>query len=441
MFVQHPRFHRENRSSYLDKLLVYSGADLDIWISYWFIPALILLISLCLAPLTLSLDHLLAGSVHADFVLLSKTQPASAQALLSTIAGSIIGVAGVSFSITMVAVSFASGSFGPRLIGNFMRDRGNQTSLGVFIGSFIYTLLILREVRSSDSVKYTDTSIAEFVPQLSISFSLFLAIVCMFFLIYFIHHVPETINIERIIARLGDALKDGVSKRFPKQDSGPKKISAIDQNWIEKADPKDAMEIKYVSEGYIQAIDISALQRIADENELLIDLVKRPGAFVTNHSTVMHVWSEGECDTALKKALGSCLATGDLRTINQNIEFVADQLIEIIARALSPGVNDPFTAIACLNWLQVGILAFADADADEDDASHTIGRVHATPLQFDEFVSAIFVKAVPYIRSDQNVMHHTQEMLSFMAENLKDDGHKSAINKATETLGSRAHVD
>lgn len=412
-----------------------------IWISYWFIPALILLIFLCLAPLTLSLDHHLAGSVHADFILLSETQPASAQALLSTIAGSIIGVAGVSFSITMVAVSFASGSFGPRLIGNFMRDRGNQTSLGVFIGSFIYSLLILREVRGSDSIKYTDSAIAEFVPQLSISFSLMLAVLCMFFLIYFIHHVPETINIERIIARLGDALKDGVAERFPKQESTTKKGADIEPDWFEDADPDEAMEIKYVSEGYIQAIDISALQRIADENRLLIDIVKRPGAFVTTHSTVIHVWAEGECDIALKKTLGSCIATGDLRTINQNIEFVADQLIEIIARALSPGVNDPFTAIACLNWLQVGILAFADADADEDNETPTIGRVHATPLQFDEFVSAIFVKAAPYIRSDQNVMHHTQKMLSFMAESLSDDGHKSAINKALETLESRTHVD
>lgn len=412
-----------------------------IWISYWFIPALILLIFLCLAPLTLSLDHHLAGSVHADFILLSKTQPASAQALLSTIAGSIIGVAGVSFSITMVAVSFASGSFGPRLIGNFMRDRGNQTSLGVFIGSFIYSLLILREVRGSDSVKYTDAAIAEFVPQLSISFSLMLAVLCMFFLIYFIHHVPETINIERIIARLGDALKDGVAERFPKQASATKKETDIEPDWIESVDPDEAMEIKYVSEGYIQAIDINALQRIADENKLLIDIVKRPGAFVTTHSTVMHIWAEGECDIALKKTLGSCIATGDLRTINQNIEFVADQLIEIIARALSPGVNDPFTAIACLNWLQVGVLAFADADADEENIDPIIGRVHATPLQFDEFVSAIFVKAAPYIRSDQNVMQHTLKMLAFMAKNLKDDSHKGAINKALGILESRAHVD
>ncbi len=410
-----------------------------IWISYWFIPALILLVSLLLVPLTLSLDRLLANSGDVDFILLSQTQPDSAQALLSTIAGSIIGIAGVSFSITIVAVSFASGAFGPRLIGNFMRDRGNQTSLGVFIGSFLYTLLILRAVRSADGVAAPNQAISEFVPQLSISVSVGLVIICMFFFIYFIHHVPETINIERIIARLGDALKDEVSARFPKLDSDPKKSSDIDSNWTETADTEKMVKIKYVAEGYIQAIDMHTLRRLADKNGLLIKIIKRPGAFLTTHSTIMHVWPDHECNNALKKELSACVATGDVRTINQNIEFIADQLIEIIARALSPGVNDPFSAIACLNWLQVGILAFAETE--EGDEEQPVARVYAAPLQFDEFVTAIFEKAIPYIWSDQNVMRHTRMILSFIEKELKDDTHIKAINMAIKTLDSRAHID
>ena len=410
-----------------------------IWISYWFIPALILLGSLLLVPLTLSLDRLLADSTDVNFILLSKTQPESAQALLSTIAGSIIGIAGVSFSITIVAVSFASGAFGPRLIGNFMRDRGNQTSLGVFIGSFLYTLLILRSVQSADGITMSTQAISEFVPHLSISVSVGLVIVCMFFFIYFIHHVPETINIERIIARLGDALKDEVSTRFPKLDGEPKKSSGIDQNWPETADTEKMVKIKYVAEGYIQAIDMRTLRRLADKNALLIKIVKRPGAFVTTHSTIMHVWPDHECNNALKRELSACIATGDVRTINQNIEFIADQLIEIIARALSPGVNDPFSAIACLNWLQVGILAFAETEAG--DKKQTIERVYAAPLSFDEFVTAIFEKAIPYIWSDQNVTRHTRMILSFIEKELKDDTHSKTINKAIKTLDSRAHID
>lgn len=320
-----------------------------------------------------------------------------------------------------------------------MRDRGNQTSLGVFIGSFLYTLLILRAVRSADGVAAPNQAISEFVPQLSISVSVGLVIICMFFFIYFIHHVPETINIERIIARLGDALKDEVSARFPKLDSDPKKSSDIDSNWTETADTEKMVKIKYVAEGYIQAIDMHTLRRLADKNGLLIKIIKRPGAFLTTHSTIMHVWPDHECNNALKKELSACVATGDVRTINQNIEFIADQLIEIIARALSPGVNDPFSAIACLNWLQVGILAFAETE--EGDEEQPVARVYAAPLQFDEFVTAIFEKAIPYIWSDQNVMRHTRMILSFIEKELKDDTHIKAINKAIKTLDSRAHID
>lgn len=410
-----------------------------IWFSYWFIPALILLISLLLAPLTLFLDRQFADFMHFDMVLLGRTQPNSAQALLSTIAGSIIGVAGVSFSITMVAVSFASGAFGPRLIGNFMRDRGNQTSLGVFIGSFIYALLILSEIRGADDSDTTQ-AISEFVPQISISVCVGLAIVCMFFLIYFIHHVPETINIERIIARLGNDLKAGVSERFPQTYAKDEGAADVDQKWVEKMDVDKAKTIEYVAEGYIQAVDMSALRRLAKDHGLLIEIVKRPGAFVTTHTTVMHVWTDSECDSALKDELSSCLATGDLRTINQNIEFVADQLVEIIARALSPGVNDPFTAIACLNWLQVGILAFADNNNEDDDHISTIGRVHVRPLKFEDFVSSIFEKASPYIRTDSNVSKHSREMLTFIANELENSAHKAIIIAARHDIDRKENA-
>lgn len=401
-----------------------------IWASYWLIPTLILLASLMLAPFTLWMDHLLAGSVHSDFVLLRETQPDSAQALLSTIAASVIGVAGVSFSITMVAVSFASGSYGPRLIGNFMRDRGNQVSLGIFIGTFIYALLILREVRSADGGDGAQ-SITEFVPQLSISISVALAVICMFVLIYFIHHVPETINIERIIAKLGEALKTGASERFPTSyDDAPRQ--GVDQNWIDKVDQDDAQQIKYVTEGYIQAIDMSALRRIADKQDLLIEIAERPGGFVTTETVVLRIWADKECDGKLKKQLSSCLATGDLRTINQNIEFVADQLIEIIARALSPGMNDPYTAIACLNWLQVGILTFADVVEDED--AMELGRVYARPIAFEEFVKAVFEKVLPYIKTDVNVTAHTRKMLSLVADSVDTKKQKEVINAASREL-------
>jgi uncharacterized membrane protein len=180
--------------------------------SYWCIPAAFLLASIALALVIIGIDHNSASDMSSGLFAFHPIETDTARVVLSMIVGSIIGVAGVVFSITMVAVSFASGTFGPRLIGNLMRDRGSQVSLGFFIGTFIYSLIVLRFVRGSDPLVSESVSALAYV---SIGTSIGLAVCCMGVLIYFIHHVPETINIERIIANLGCALKMGIENRFP----------------------------------------------------------------------------------------------------------------------------------------------------------------------------------------------------------------------------------
>jgi len=404
-----------------------------IWVSHWFIPTLISMFMSSAAFATLIVDQSLPNTALADVLFLGRIEPGSAQALLSTIAGSIIGVAGVVFSITMVAVSFASGTFGPRLIGNFMRDRGNQVSLGVFIGSFIYTLLILREVRKGDPAVDTLVGTTAFVPHVSVTTSLGLAIICMGFLIYFIHHVPETINIERIIARLGTALRDGVTGRFPQSiPDGANGHSSLPA-WDDIKNKRSQTEIKCAGSGYIQTIDLSILCNLAKKHDLFIRLLERPGAFVTTETCVMHIWHNADCSDSMKQELSACLATGDSQTISQNVEFVADQLIEIIARALSPGTNDPFTAIACINWLQIGILTFA-RDEQENPRDAQAGRIAVTPLCFDEFVTTVFDKSLPYIRTDQNVLNHTQDIMKFIAETVETPDQQRTVKIIINSL-------
>ncbi|MEY8839441.1 DUF2254 family protein, partial [Cribrihabitans sp. XS_ASV171] len=172
----------------------------DIRASYWFVPTCLALLAVVLAQVTLWIDG------HPDWVgtvlpeSMIHTQIDGARTTLSVIAQSVIGVAGVMFSITMVAVSFASGNFGPRLIGNFMRDRGNQWSLGILISTFVYALIILRAVQSKFGAEEA------FVPQLSLVVAMGLAFLSVMVVIYFVHHVPETINVSNIAARLGREL-------------------------------------------------------------------------------------------------------------------------------------------------------------------------------------------------------------------------------------------
>lgn len=405
--------------------------------SYWVIPTLFLITAVFLAAVTIALDRVFPGVTLLHPSVLLKMQPDTARVLLSTIAGSVIGVAGVVFSITMVAVSYASGTFGPRLIGNFMRDRGNQVSLGIFIGTFIFALLVLRTVQTGDASQGLET----FVPGISIAVSLILVLLCMATLIYFIHHVPEAINIERIIANLGKALKSGVDARFPDQSAMHKRLLAEKEDWWHDQSTEDAVEIALETEGYIQALDIGAMERLARRHDLHIQILKRPGAFVTVHTGVMAVWPKDSADRAVMAGLRECIATGATPTVNQNVEFVADQLVEIIARALSPGMNDPFTAISCINWLHAGVLHFATHEKITERMSES-DRIEIQPTRFRGFVEAIFDKARPYISSDANVARHTLSTLAEIAEQLPQGNNRDVIEEQRGHLErAAAHLE
>ncbi len=401
--------------------------------SYWCIPAAFLLASVALAAITVGIDQNYETRIVSDVFGFRPIETDTARVLLSMIAGSIIGVAGVVFSITMVAVSFASGTFGPRLIGNLMRDRGSQVSLGFFIGTFIYSLIILRFVQGG-ALQASESMLAPaFIPHVSIGTSIGLAICCMGVLIYFIHHVPETINIERIIANLGRALKAGIETRFPEQSDDRVALRTESERWIESADKDDVMQVVLDTNGYIQALDVRTLVKLAEKHDLHIEIIRRPGAFVTAGRPVLSIWADKSLDAKVCRSLKTCFATGISPTVNQNIEFIADQLVEIIARALSPGVNDPFTAITCVNWLQVGILHFV-AHESLSDSFNQSDRVYSNPFLFKDFVTAVFKKAIPYIVTDRNVLKHTLDVLSSIADTLPVGGNRDVIEQTISDL-------
>ncbi|MEO1135283.1 MAG: DUF2254 family protein, partial [Pseudomonadota bacterium] len=166
----------------------------DLRASYWFIPGCMTIAALFLSFFMQWLDAQYGAAWLRDYDWATATRTEGARSVLTVIAGSIIGVAGVTFSITIVAVSYASANFGPRLIGNFMRDRGNQLTLGTFIATFVYCLMILRTVRNA-AAEDASQSFDAFVPHLSILMALGLSLASIGVLIYFFHHVPETINV------------------------------------------------------------------------------------------------------------------------------------------------------------------------------------------------------------------------------------------------------
>ena len=375
----------------------------DIRASYWFIPLCMLLTAILLALFTRWLDK----HSYIDHMVYTASIVASgatdARTILSVIATSVMGVAGVTFSITIVAVSFASANFGPRLISNFMRDRGNQFTLGTFVGTFAFCLIILATVHGRSVAESGDT-VGSFVPYISVIIAIGLALGCIVVLIYYIHHIAETINIENIIADIGDRLQRRIVEIYPDSLADDALIDAACFN--DAIGGLSAIQVCCDSIGYVQAIDHDRLVELTQSNDLLTRVHYRPGDFVTPHDSLLSVWCQNQDDVPVDE-LKRCFATGPQRTEHQNVLFLVEQLAEIIGRALSPGVNDPFTAVSCLNWYRMVLLEYVKANPEVgDDQLHGTQRVQVTPVTFDRLTSVMFDSVRQYIVTDLNALLH-----------------------------------
>lgn len=254
---------------------------------------------------------------------------AGARSLLGAVASSAIGVAGTVFSITVAALSLASGQMGPRLLRNFVRDAGNQLALGVFVGTFVYALTVLRTVRSVEE--------GGFVPHLGVTGALVLALLCVGTLIWFVHHVATGISVETVIGTVHAELSQAVARLTSgRQEPGP------------DAPPPAGAALALEEGGYLRALDEGGLADWAAEAGATLVLLVRPGDFVFPGVPVASVSPPAMAPEAAL-AVRAALSLGSRRAAAQDIEFAVRQLTEVAVRALSPGVNDPFTAIAVLD--------------------------------------------------------------------------------------------
>ena len=206
-----------------------------------------------------------------------------ASLLLGTVAGSMIAIAGTVFSMTLVALSLASSQLGPRLLRNFMRDTANQVVLGTFVATFVYCLLVLRTIRRADEVA--------FVPHLSVSIGVLLALVSIAVLIYFIHHVSVSIQADEVVARVGKELEGGIDRLFPSQLGEPRSeaATASGEAALPAAFAGEARPVGAAEDGYLQRVDADALMALASEEDLVLRLERRPGHYLVKGRAIVMV--------------------------------------------------------------------------------------------------------------------------------------------------------
>lgn len=401
--------------------------------NYWFWPSAMTCAAVVMGILLPMLDRRVGAVWLQNLGFVPVADVDGARAVLTTLAASSLGVAGVAFSVTMVAVSFASANYGPRLISNFMANRQNQIVLGVFVATFAYSMVVLSTV--NDDTSLPDLDLQTFVPQIAILFALVLTLAAVGALIFYIHHIPESINIMNLLSEIGGKLERAVIAMLEAEQGSDRK-KPVDLAPINKGPDAPRSHITAECAGFLQHVNYKELVKIADANDIQMTLHRAPGDFLVPGDQILSAQASGRNTDKVTNQMQNCYTIGANRTEHQDILFLSDQLVEVCGRALSPGVNDPMTAILCLHWLKPGLTAFAlRPPAQQADPSDP---VIYRRMVFKDMLDQSFDGMRQYVATDHSVTLRGLKMLADIAVAARKGDVTDACKRQAQLLAASA---
>jgi len=424
----------------------------------WFIPSLIALFMSMLAVVMVELSALVDAEALARFPRVFGASADSSRALLSAIAGAMITVAGLTFSLTMVAVTQASSQYTSRILRNFMRDRGNQTVLGLYVGMFAYCILVVRTIRSGEE--------GQFVPSLAVVLGIALAIGSVAVLLFFVHHIANALQASTIVHRIATETLVAVARAFPASmgepagDTAPSDFAPVTTAHHPPRGRGDGVQgawqpVGARSTGYVQLLDNDSLLALAESLDVVVHLVPAVGDFVIDGHPVAWVaplgtdtdkpreprdaseWHDTKLAPPALRELAGTLTISSFRTVEQDAAFGVRQLVDIALKALSPGINDTTTAITCIDHLGAILVSVVGRqDVSHARAVRGVVRVVAPAptfaslleLAFDEIrqnaitnFSALTrlltaIATIACYRMDDERRNHVEDQLTRIAE-------------------------
>ncbi len=389
--------------------------------TFWFVPVIIIITSILLSLGLVYLDGQVTLPQDGIVRFFFASSPDSARSILSTISGAMMGVAGTVFSITLVALTLASSQFGPRLIKNFMYVRLNQVVLGAYVSTYLYCLLVLNAVQ--DSNDYI------FIPSISILVAIIAAITNIILLIVFIHQIAISLQADKVISDISEFLSKQIKTLFPEK---KEEIKESEENLNLSAAISvyhNRISLKSPKSGYLQHINREALIESLNENNSLLELFYRPGGHLVEGVEIGLLYSNSHLEKdALKKILNQ-FEIGKTKTPQQDLEFSIHQMVEIALRALSPGINDPYTAIACIDNLTATMSYLAQAKFPSKylfDEEENL-RIIADILEFEGVLDAAFNQIRQFSGGSPAVIIRLMEALTTISNFTKNESHKKAV--------------
>jgi len=335
--------------------------------SFWLIPISLLVAALVLAALTLWLE--LRQDILNEATLLPgmSIEPSAARLILSTIASSMITVASLVFSLTFVALSLVAQQLGPRLVWMMMEDRPTQIMLGLFLATFLYAVMMLSAVRAEEP---------DFIPHLGILLTVILAIVAFISVIVFIHHIARQMQADVLVTTTAAKLRQSSMEFIAESEQDLMSFVEFDAFDAARSQVEQDGQVLALgrASGYVQSIDLATIAELARDNDLTVVLLCRPGHFILRDRPLMQV-SGLQDESDLADELCSAVRMGPERTREQLVEFELLAIVEIALRALSPGINDPMTAVACLDRIAEALARFLRQYPEHGVAKCDDGRI------------------------------------------------------------------
>lgn len=405
----------------------------DLMSSLWFVPSLMVAAAIVLSFALVEVDRRLFPEFTGKVFFVFGGEPDAARDILSVISGSLITVAAVAFSVTLVVIQSAASQFSPRLLRNFTSDLGNQIVLGTYIATFVYALLVMRQIRVA-----SDNQTA-FVPELALTAGIIFALVSLALLVYFIHHTVQSIDVTSIINHVRTDTDDELQRMFPSE-LGDVPTAAPDfaETAIKSPERFGTHERSIVSSvsGYLRQIDESSLLAFTDQDIQLVRVTMFIGDYVPRGGTLALVRSQVPLSDEKAAEAENSFIVSVSRTMHQDPLFGIRQIVDIALKALSTGINDPTTAEQCIAPL--GDL-MSQLAPKEFPSPLRVGRGGSYLLvnrpTFADFVEQSFSQIRRAARNDTSVTCFLLKTLEELLFRVKTDDQTDAVrNQVWEVL-------
>ncbi|MFN8471494.1 MAG: DUF2254 domain-containing protein [Anaerolineae bacterium] len=389
-----------------------------VMVSFWFAPTIMALGAVLLAWTMYWLDGLVPNAALASshFVLAGSAN--ELRSSLLSMAGTVLATAGVVFTLLTLPLSTVVAQYGSRLLRVFLGDRTTQLVLGMFVATFVYCIAGALSIPPAD--------VAREGPQLTATLGVYLMLATFASLIVLVQHISTMLQAPNIAAAAGAELLEVVGAEIPDGvTSGGDGAGAMASLPGQGAPPTfadtDGYSVRVTAAGYIQYIDPEIMLILAREKDLVIHLLHRPGHFVWPGAVVALVWPAGRVDEQLATQIRRAFEIGNVRTPTQDIEYAVNQLTEMAVRAMSPAINDPFTAMTCLDHMGDGLAKFI---RQGEKGSHYYDRdgklrLILEPVTFERLLSAAFDMLRHASCDNATVLLHMVEVVDVISQEAK----------------------